>query len=120
MRVGLDRARRDAAWRFIVFLSDNMLDWAEGGQVPVRLSQLESERFAGMPAQTAFATQLPHIVYVPRVPFIFEFLTEYDAAVERALRGSLEPGEALRDAAGRVDRAIARFRDAEARAGDRP
>jgi multiple sugar transport system substrate-binding protein len=120
MRAGLDPARRDAAWRFIVFLSDNMLDWAEGGQVPVRLSQLESERFAGMPAQTAFATQLPHIVYVPRVPFIFEFLTEYDAAVERALRGSLEPGEALRDAAGRVDRAIARFRDAEARAGDRP
>ena len=35
----------DAAKRFVKYLSDNSLDWAEGGQVPVRKSLRNSARF---------------------------------------------------------------------------
>lgn len=113
----LDPLEADAAWRFMVFLSNNSLDWAEGGQVPVRKSLRESPRFKAMPIQRAFASQLPYIRYAPRVPFIFEFWTEFDAAAEKALRGSATAEEALTEAAARIDRIIQRYAENERLAG---
>ncbi|MDQ1255894.1 MAG: multiple sugar transport system substrate-binding protein [Candidatus Hydrogenedentes bacterium] len=110
LRAGLNDAQRQAAWRFMRFLSDHSLDWAEGGQVPVRRSLRETERFARMPVQSAFAKELPYLSFLPNVPFIFEYLTEYDVAVEKALRGSVTPQQALDDATVRVDTVIARHR----------
>ncbi len=115
MRAGLDETTRQAAWRFMRHLSDRALDWAEGGQVPVRRSQLESPRFQAMHAQAAFARQSDYIAYMPPVPFIFEFFTEFDQAVERALRGSVAPLDALRAAEDAVNAAIARHRRIQAR-----
>ena len=109
LRAGLDPETRAAAWRLMRFLSDNALDWAVGGQVPVRFSQIESERFQAMYAQAAFARQLEQIAFVPPVPFIFEFLTEFDRAVERVLRGSVPALEALREAEQNVNAAMDRY-----------
>ncbi len=110
LRDGLSGKELDAAWRFVRFLSENALDWAEGGQIPARQSQLESERFRAMEAQRTFASQMPHIVFSPRVPFIFEFLSEFDSAVEKALRESASPEQALADAERRVNITIERQR----------
>ena len=100
----------EAAWRFVKFISDNSLDWAVGGQVPVRKSLLNSDRFKSMPIQSAFARQLPYIHYMPRVPYIGEFCTELDVAAEKALRGSASAQEALDMATQRVNKIIQRYR----------
>ena len=94
-RSGLEGAELDAAQRFITFLSDNSLDWAEGGQVPVRQSLRDTDRFRGMYAQNQFAKQIPYIAYLPPAPFVFEYLRAFDDAIELALRGTASAKDAL-------------------------
>lgn len=101
-----------AAWRFMKFLSDNSLDWAAGGQIPVRRSLRASPRFQGMAVQSAFARQIPYVSYFPRMTFIFEFTREFNLAIEAASRGRATPGDALRAAEARVNAIIARERAA--------
>lgn len=117
LRQDLTEEEREAAWRFMKFLSDNSLDWAEGGQVPVRRSLRDTERFRAMTAQAAFAEQMPHIEFFPRVPFIFEFQGEFDIVIEKVLRGSAEPEPALAAAERNVNEIIARRRAMLAAAG---
>lgn len=108
LRNGLSGPQRDAAWRFLQFLSDHSLQWAEAGQIPVRLSLRDTPAFAAMPVQSAFAKEIPYAHYSPAVPIIFEFFTEFDLAIERAMRGSLTPKEALSRATVRINQAIVR------------
>jgi len=103
MKSGLAPAVRDAAWTFMRFLSDNSLDWAEGGQVPTRPSLRDTRRFRAMTVQSAFARQIPIVRYMPQQPFVFEYLTEYDLAVEKILRGKQAPADALAAAQARVE-----------------
>ena len=101
-----------AAERFIKFLSDNSLSWAEGGQVPARLSLRETDRFRAMGAQAAFAEQIPYAAYPPQVPWVYEYETEYDRACERALRGEVPAAEALAFARRKMESARDRFIEA--------
>lgn len=110
IRGDLQGADLDAAWRFITFLSNNSLDWAEGGQVPVRKSLRGTPRFAGMEVQSQFAREIPYAVYLPRLPFIFEFQTEFNTAIEKALRASESPQQALDSAAHNINQIIERQR----------
>lgn len=107
----LDEKKTDAAWRFVRFLSDNSLDWAEGGQIPVRKSLRETERFEQMYAQYQFAKQMDYVIYTPSVPFVFEYITEFDLAMERALRGRMSPQQALDTAAANIERIMERYAD---------
>ena len=114
---GLSPQEEAAAMRFVKFLSDNSLDWSAGGQVPVRRSLRESPDFRAerrFEAQRAFATQIPHAAYMPAVPFVFEYLVEFDLAIEQSLRGSVPPAQSLPAAQARIERIIARYRDAGA------
>lgn len=111
LRVDLDARTTSAAWRFLKYLSDNSLDWAEGGQIPVRRSLRESSRFKKMTVQYQFARQIPYVAYLPQVPFVFEYNTEFDLAIEKALRGSATPQGALDLAAANVNKIIARRLD---------
>ena len=113
-----DQTARDA-WRFVRFLSDHSLDWAAGGQIPVRRTLRNTARFRAMTVQAQFARQVPNIVYGPPVPFIFEAFTEFDIAVEKVLRGSAAPSDALRDAQGRIERIMKRDRAMMTRAARR-
>lgn len=107
-RKDLEGEPLDAAWRFAKYLSDNSLDWAEGGQIPARKSLLESERFKGMTAQFEFAKMIPYVRYIPRVPYALEFLGEFDNAAERGLRGNVSAETALAEAAANVNKIIKR------------
>ena len=109
----IDGKRRQAAWRLIKFLSDNSLDWAKGGQVPVRKSLLESDTFKSMEIQSVFAQQLPYIRYMPRVPFGGDFCAELDVAAEKALRGTVTAQEALDIATANMNKVIKRYKDRE-------
>jgi multiple sugar transport system substrate-binding protein len=108
MRADLHGKDLDAAWRFISFLSNNSLDWAEGGQVPVRKSLRDTPRFASMTVQSQFAREIPYAFYLPRLPYIFEFQTEFNNAIEKALRGSETPRQSLDKAAQNVNEIIRR------------
>jgi multiple sugar transport system substrate-binding protein len=109
LRGDLEGRRLDAAVRFMQFLSDNSLDWAEGGQVPARRSLRETERFREMTVQWQFARQIPHIVYASSVPYVFEYMGELSLAFERALRGRVTPQQALDQAAENIQRIIDRY-----------
>ncbi len=100
--------RKDAAWKLIKFLSDNSLDWAKGGQVPVRTHVLESKEFQSLPVQSQFAKQLAYVQYEPFSLLINQMGTFGDAALEGALNGSEPPSEALAKAARRVNQVLAR------------
>jgi multiple sugar transport system substrate-binding protein len=99
----------EASKRFVQYLSDQSLDWAEGGQVPVRKSLRGSDRFQAMAAQREFARQIPYATYMPRVLFVNEYLAEYEPAIEAALYGSVPPKQALDMAAANIERVMRRF-----------
>jgi len=91
----LTPTERKAADKFIKFLSDNSIQWAAAGQVPARKSIRQTPEFQALPVQSAFAKQIPYVLYPPRTPTIFEFMLEVDLAVERVVRGQSEPKAAL-------------------------
>lgn len=97
-----------ATWRFVKFLSDHSLDWAEGGQIPVRKSLRDTDRFRSMPVQYQFSRQIGYVRYLPQVPYVFEFELEFDTALDRVLRGRATAQQALDDATRNVNRIIAR------------
>lgn len=101
-------ARRKAAWEFIRYLSDHSLEWAKGGQVPVRKSILASPEFRKLRVQYEFSKQLPYVVYVPRSTAINQILPFGDAAVEAILQGIKPTGEALSEAARRMNSVLER------------
>lgn len=108
LRNDLAGKRLDAAWRFSKYLSDNSLDWAEGGQIPVRYSLRDTERFRNMKVQWEFAKQIPYIRYIPRIPFTFEWSMEMSVGAEKALKGRLSPKDALDEATENVNKTIRR------------
>jgi multiple sugar transport system substrate-binding protein len=110
IRSDLSGPELDGAKRLVRFISDNTLDWAEGGQIPVRKSLRESKRFESMYAQREFAKQIPYATYMPRVLFVNEYLQEYETAIDSALRGSTTPQAALSNAARRISAVIQRYK----------
>lgn len=98
VRRGLSEPERQAAWRFVRFLSDHGVEWSDAGQVPARRSVRESEAFARMQVQSAFAKQLGDVMYPPKTPSIAQLSLKLGLAVEQALRGRKTPAEALAEA----------------------
>ena len=104
--IGAARAR--TAWRFMRYLSDNSLDWAAGGQMPVRKSLLRAARFRTMRVQREFARQLPYVVFEPASHKSTEIMPFYDAAIESSLLGLQTPQAALDEAHRRISQVMAR------------
>jgi multiple sugar transport system substrate-binding protein len=98
-----------AAKKFVKFLSDHSLDWADAGQIPVRKSLRTSERFQGMTIQREFAKQIPHAAYFPAVPYNLEYINQWDQAVELILRGTQTPQQALDRAKVNIEKVMKRY-----------
>ena len=109
LRAGVSERERAAALTFMRYLSDHSLAWAEAGQVPVRRSLRETDRFRAMTIQSTFARQIPYVEYPPSTPFTFEYQTAFDLASEAVLRRAATPAQALDVAATSIRAAIARF-----------
>jgi multiple sugar transport system substrate-binding protein len=105
---GLDPETEEAAWEFIKYLSDNSLIWAEGGQVPVRRSLLETPEFQAMEIQAEFAKQLDYVVYEPQSTSYNLVATFGDSAFEAILNGIAPPEEALQTASRRINNVMER------------
>ena len=100
--------RVQLAWRFIRYLSDSSLDWAEGGQIPIRKSLIEHPRFQAMRVQREFARELPYVVFEPASHKSTEIMPFYDAAIESSLLGIQSPAQALDEAHRRIGQVMAR------------
>ena len=98
IRKGIDPEQRAAAARFVRFISDHSLEWADAGQVPARRSIRESDAFRQLQVQYAFSRQLEYLMYPPRTPSINEFQLHINLAVEKAIRGRTSAANALRQA----------------------
>jgi multiple sugar transport system substrate-binding protein len=120
IRSDLSPERRAAAARFVRFLSDHSLEWAEAGQVPARRSMRDTDRFRAMPVQSAIARQVPHVRFPPKTPVLFEFHLEVDLAVEQVIRHGRDAREVLRRASDTVDRIVERDRQQQLHRGATP
>jgi len=95
MNSHLSATSQKAAKRFIQYVSDHSIEWAGAGQVPARLSIRNSDAFKKMQVQHAFSIEIPHILYPPKSPKVFEIVLAMDLAVESVIRGTAQPKEAL-------------------------
>lgn len=96
IRKDISPAQREAGARFLKFLSNNSIDWADAGQVPARRTARSNPRFAKMQVQSGFAKQIPYIHYMPLTAIQFELGVEVNLAVEKVIRGRATPEEALK------------------------
>ncbi len=111
----LNGKKLEAAWRFIKFLSDNSLDWAVAGQIPVRKTIRDSDRFRNMEAQYIFSQQIPYLVYLPPVPTVTELWAEYAYALDKAFRARCTAKEALDDATQKYNETLDRQKETQDR-----
>lgn len=100
--------RAEAAWKLATYLSNHSLDWADGGQIPARVSLLNTDRFRAMRVQSQFAKQLPYVRYEPPSTKATEITPFIDDAIEASLLGLEPPKQALDEAASRIDRVLSR------------
>ena len=68
-----------------------------------------------MQVQSAFAEQIPYMKYPPRITTLFEMGLEIQFAVEKVIRGTLSPKEALDIANANTQKAMDRDADQAAR-----
>ncbi len=108
MPAAVDARKREAAWTFMRYLSDHSLDWAKGGQVPVRKSILNSPGFKKLQVQYAFSKELPYIAYEPPTVSYNQVVPFYDAAIEASLNRIKPTDEALIEAARRINEVLER------------
>jgi multiple sugar transport system substrate-binding protein len=95
IKPGLSEKQRAAAEKFVAYLSDNSIRWAGAGQVPARRSVRTTKAFREMQVQSAFAEQIPHMMYPPRIAVLFEMGIEIQLAVEQVVRGRKSAKKAL-------------------------
>ena len=72
-----------------------------------------------MEVQAQFDKQFKIVKYHPKVPYIFEYLTEFTLAVEKVLRGRAKASEALKIAEDNINRIIERQRKQGVSGGDK-
>lgn len=108
----LDQRRIDAAARFIAWITDHALDWAEAGQVPA--SNAARQHLPGTriwPHLRAFASQVPNIVYQPNSRahsqiFAETLPTPVITAMQAVMLGHETPREAVHVMAEEVDQIL--------------
>jgi multiple sugar transport system substrate-binding protein len=109
LRNGMHEREQAASEKWVRFLSDNSLLWADAGQVPVRKRLRETPEFKAMPVQSTFAQQIPYAKPMPSTTFTREYQIAFDSACEAVLRRDRSAASALADAAKEIRNAAARF-----------
>ena len=116
---GLKDSSREAAWRLVQFLSSHSLEWAKVGQLPARRSLLESPEFRNLRPQANLVTEIPHLVFNPGTPLLWEVQDEFYRAGEKVMRGTESASTALEIAQNQAQKVVDRdrARHSQAKAG---
>ena len=116
---GHDRARREAAWQLVEFLSRPAVQqrfYALIGDLPPRRSAWQDARLRDDPLAAAFRDQLERVRPTPKVLEWERIVQEMRLASERVVRGGQSQDEAVRELDARVDAILAKRRWVRARA----
>lgn len=100
-----------AAMELALWIIDHSDEWAQSGNIPVKLEVLNSARFKNLPGRAAFVTMLPYTVFLPSVPNV---LQAYSAtapgpiilASQAAMLRNESPKTIIRDFTERMDVAM--------------
>jgi multiple sugar transport system substrate-binding protein len=93
-----DPDRLDAALRFVSFMLQNSLTWAEGGHIPPYIPVAESPEFKALQPQANYAATAESPVYDPRAWFsgaAAPLQEEAGAAFSAVLNGQLSPAQGI-------------------------
>lgn len=100
--------KREAAWKFAKYLSDNSIEWAKGGQVPARKDLVTTPEFQALKTQSIVATQVDQVVYEPASVALNLVATFKDSAVEKIVNRIGTMDEAIEVAERRTNVVLAR------------
>jgi len=97
---GRDPAVTDASLKLIRYIIDHADYWAQSGQIPTKLSVVNSEAFKKLPKRAAFVEQMPNVVYLPPLVnqskiFATNAPTPMMVAMQNIMQGKTTPKEAL-------------------------
>ena len=95
---GEDPNKIQAAGAFIGWLTENSATWAEGGQIPARLSARNSAEFKRVLPQANIAPSVDTAIFPPPVPGISDAYAQYGEATSDVLSGKKDVATALADA----------------------
>ena len=84
------------------------------GQLPARHSLLTSSEFRSMLPQANLASEIPHLVFTPGIPSLWEVQDEFYRAAEKVLRGTEPASVALRLAQQQSEAVLERDRNRQA------
>lgn len=101
-----DPCKEQAAGEFIAWLTDNAATWAEGGQIPARMSARESEEFQALELQAAVAPSVDTAIFPPPVPGIADAYVQFEQAVNEVLGDDKDVASALADAEDRANQLL--------------
>lgn len=107
-RPDADKARSAAALKLLRFISDSSLEWAKGGQIPMRKSVLESKEFLSLPYMKPFVESIPDTVFLPKLEkgsqiFAANAGTPMMTAMQEVLLNKKPAADALNEAATAVN-----------------
>jgi multiple sugar transport system substrate-binding protein len=108
---GEDPCKVQAAGAFIGWLTENSATWAEGGQIPARLSARSSDAFMKLQPQARIAPSVDWAVFPPPVPGITDAHAQYGDAVNQVLSGKKDVATALADAERNANQLLAENRE---------
>lgn len=80
-----DKNKDQASRVFVNWISQQSLEWAKGGQVPVRNSVRESAEFKALKEQAVLAEQIDDLVFLPAVAGIGDAGGEFDKALQEII-----------------------------------
>lgn len=101
-----DPCKLHAAGEFIAWLTDNAATWAEGGQIPARISAQESEEFQALELQAAVAPSVETAIFPPSVPGIADAYVQFEQAVNEVLGEDKDVSTALAEAEDRANQLL--------------
>lgn len=107
-----DDRRAEAALRFIAWIHEHALDWADAGQVPAsNAARARLERTAIWPLLRPFAAQIPEVVYQPPLVMHSQLFAEMlptplTRATRAVMLGQETPDVAVRAMSDEVDQIL--------------
>jgi len=96
-----------AAGEFINWITSHSLEWAKAGQLPARLSVLNSPEFQALEYHASIAKMASYVVFPPLFPKYGEAIGPIWDAINLALLGKKTAEEALNEAVDRSNKILA-------------
>lgn len=105
-----DEERRSASLRFVKWMTEHAVDWAQAGQIPAnnaaREQALGLEDNVYMQKLNVWAQQLPYVAYMRSVPLLLEVMPRIAANVEGAILGEWSVEDGLKQAEDEVNQIL--------------